>query len=127
MIADQQQEALRRYVAQRHGEWTATAPALGWTQTWGVESLATDLAADARFAEVGLCGFWSGPTAAEVRMVILPILGVTSMGPPIDLVSAAVSLACDRHRSQMQQRAAVAGFAAAAVGFVLWLFGRGQG
>lgn len=126
MIVDQRQEALRRYVTQKHGEWAAT-PAFGWTHPWDVESLATDLAADARFAEVGLCGFWSGPTAAEVRAVIAPVLGVTSIGPPIDLVSAAVSLACVRHRSQMQKRAAAAGFAVAAVGFVGWLFGRGQG
>ena len=123
MIADQRQEALRRYVTLKHGEWAATAPVLG---SWDVDTLATDLEADARFAEVGLCGFWNGPSAAEVRAVILPVLGVTSIGPPIDLVSAAVSLACDRHRSQMQQRAAVAGFGAAVVGFVVWLLGRGQ-
>lgn len=126
MIPEQQQTALRDYIGQKHREWAAGAPGPTWSSSWDAAVLATDLAADARFAQLALCGFWYGPNTEEVRSILLPVLGATTFGPPIDLVAAAISLACDQHRSQMQQRAAVAGFAAAAAGFVLWLFGRGQ-
>ena len=96
MIAEAQQAALQKYMATKHTEWARTLRVVG--HQWDVESLAADLVADARFAQVQLCGMWYGPTETEIRDVLSPVLTYTGYGPDLALVSAAVALACHRRR-----------------------------
>ena len=115
--------ALRSYIAEKRSEWAGRAAGNPWDPT----QLANDLGADARFAALGICGFWIGPTTSEVREILLPIAGLYGWGPPIEVISDAVTLACERCRSERQKALALIGLAAAGVGAILMLIGRGNG
>jgi len=122
-VRDNQQQALRSYIAEKRSEWARRAAG----NLWDATQLADDLGTDARFAALDLCGFWNGPTASEVRGILLPIASLYGWGPPIEVIADAVTLACDRCRSERQKTAALIGMGAAAVGAILIGIGRRSG
>jgi len=122
-VRDDQQQALRDYTAEKRSEWTRMTPG----NLWDADHLADDLERDARFAALDLCGFWNGPTASEVRDILLPLSSSYGWGPTIEVIADAVTLARDRCRSHRQTTAAQSGLVvAAAVAIVLWI-GRRNG
>ncbi len=122
-MRDDQQQALRSYIAEKRSEWAGQAAG----KLWDAGQLAGDLGTDARFAALDLCGFWNGPTTSDVREILLPLASLYGWGPPIDVIADAVTLACDRCRSNRQKTAALIGMGAAAVGAILMWIGRGSG
>ncbi len=113
MRADQQ-HALRSYIAEKRSEWARQETG----NRWDAVQLANDLEADARFAALDLCGFWDGPTTSEVRDILLPLASLYGWGPPIDVIAEAVTLACDRCRSNRQKTAELIGLGLAVVGLI---------
>lgn len=114
-VSDDQEKAPRSYIAEKRSGWVARAAG----NPWDAGQLADDLGTDVRFATLDICGFWNGPTTAEVREILLPLTSLYGWGPPIDVISDAVTLACDRCRSSRQKAAALIGLGAAAVGAIL--------
>jgi len=100
MIAQAQQRALREFIGAKQVEWSQFIPG----HQWDAESLANEIATDARFAQVQLCGFWYGPTEIEIRNILSPFLAFAGYGPDLAVVSAAVALACHKRRVQAAQR-----------------------
>jgi len=100
VIAQAQQQALQEFIRAKQLEWRQ----VGFTRQWDTESLATEIAQDVRFAQVQLCGLWYGPTEAEIRDILAPILAYAGYGPDLAMVSAAVALACHKRRVQAAQR-----------------------
>ena len=96
MIAEAQQQALQHFIGVKQVEWSQYVPG----RQWDKEDLATDIASDARFAEVQLCGTWYGPNETEIRDIISPILAYAGYGPDLTIVSAAIALACHKRRVQ---------------------------
>ena len=94
MIAQAQQQALQRFIGAKQVEWNQYVPG----RRWDKEALATDIASDARFAEVQLCGAWYGPNETEIRDILSPILAYAGYGPDLTIVSAAIALACHKRR-----------------------------
>ena len=94
MIAQAQQQALQQFIRAKQLEWGQ----VGFTREWDTESLATEIVADARFAQVQLCGFRYGPTEAEIRYILAPLLACAGYGPDLAVVSAAIALACHKRR-----------------------------
>ena len=111
MIAQAQQQALQQFIRVKQVEWRQSVPG----RQWDTESLAAEIAADARFAEVRLCGMWYGPTETEIRDILSPILGYAGYGPDVALVSAAVALACHKSRVQANPLVAIADAVASAI------------
>lgn len=122
-MRDDQQRALSSYIGEKHSEWAGRAAGHPWDATL----LANDLGADARFAALGICGLWNGPTTSEVREILLPIAGPYGWGPPIEVIADAVTLARGRCRSERQRALALNGLGAAGVGAILLRIGRGNG
>ena len=122
-MRDDQQRALSSYIAEKSSEWAGRAAG----NLWDATQLADDLGTDVRFAALDLCGFWNGPTTSDVREILLPLASLYGWGPPIDVIADAVTLACDRCRSNRQKTAALIGMGAAAVGAILMWIGRGSG
>ena len=104
MIAQAQQQALRQFIRVKQIEWSQFIP----LRQWDTESLATEIAADVRFAQVQLCGFWYGPTETEIRDILAPILAYAGYGPDLAMVSAALALACHKRRVQANPLVAIA-------------------
>lgn len=98
MITDQQKQSLQSYLRSKYAEWQRTPRLV--TQQWEVEALANDMAADARFANLQLCGLWYGPNGTELRDIIEPMLRFAGYGPEIAVVAAAMALACHKKRVQ---------------------------
>ena len=94
MIAQAQQQALLRFIGAKQVEWSQFVPG----RQWDKEALATEIASDARFAEVQLCGTWYGPNETEIRDILSPILAYAGYGPDLAVVSAAIALACHKRR-----------------------------
>ena len=94
MIAEAQQQALQRFIGVKQVEWNQFVPG----RQWDKEALATEIASDARFAEVQLCGTWYGPNETEIRDILSPILAYAGYGPDLTIVSAAIALACHKRR-----------------------------
>ncbi|MHB1511525.1 MAG: hypothetical protein ACYCST_11665 [Acidimicrobiales bacterium] len=94
MIAEAQQQALQRFIGVKQVEWSQYVPG----RQWDKEALATEIASDARFAEVQLCGTWYGPNETEIRDILSPILAYAGYGPDLTIVSAAIALACHKRR-----------------------------
>jgi hypothetical protein len=94
MIAEAQQQALQHFIGAKQVEWSQFVPGRQWDQ----EALATEIASDARFAEVQLCGAWYGPNETEIREILSPILAYAGYGPDLTIVSAAIALACHKRR-----------------------------
>jgi len=94
MIAQAQQQALQRFIGTKQVEWSQYVPG----RQWDKEALATEIASDARFAEVQLCGTWYGPNETEIRDILSPILAYAGYGPDLAVVSAAIALACHKWR-----------------------------
>ena len=111
MIAHAQQQALQQFIRAKQLEWRQVA----FTRQWDTESLATEIAKDLRFAQVQLCGFWYGPTEAEIRDILAPIFTYVGYGPDLAVVSAAVALACHKRRVQTNPLVAIADFVASAL------------
>jgi hypothetical protein len=122
-VRDDQQRALSSYIAGKRSEWARREAG----NLWDAGQLANDLAADARFAALDLCGFWNGPTTSEVCEILLPLASLYGWGPPIEVIADAVTLACDRCRSDRQKTAALIGLGLAAVAAILISVGRGNG
>ena len=122
-MRDEQKYALSSYIAEKRSAWTRRAAGHPRDAT----QLANELGADARFSAFGICGFWNGPTTSEVREILLPVAGLYGWGPPIEVIADAVTLACDRCRSERQKALALIGLAVAGVGAILMLIGRGNG
>ena len=122
-MRNERQVALRSYIAEKRSEWAGRAAGNPWDPT----QLANDLGADARFAALGICGFWNGPTTSEVREILLPIAGLYGWGPPTEVIADAVALACDRGSSERQKAAQLIGLAAAGVGAIRMWLGCGNG
>jgi hypothetical protein len=122
-VRDDQQRALSSYIAEKRSEWVRQAAG----NLWDATQLADDLGTDAQFAALDLCGFWNGPTTSDVREILLPIASLYGWGPPIEVIADAVTLACDRCRSERQKTAALIGMGAAAVGAILIGIGRRNG
>lgn len=110
-MRDDQQHALRSYIVEKRSEWSGRAAG----NLWDAGQLANDLGIDARFAALDLCGFWNGPTTSEVREALLPVASLYGWGPPIDVISDAVTIACDRCRSNRKKTAVLIGLGLAAV------------
>ena len=104
MIAQARQQALRQFISAKQLDWHQ----VGFARQWDTESLATEIAADAHFAQVQLCGFWYGPTEAEIRDILSPIFASAGYGPDLAVVSAAVALACHKRRVQTNPFVAIA-------------------
>ena len=100
MIAPAQQQALQQFIRAKQIEWRQYVPG----HQWDTESLAAEIATDAHFAQVQLCGLWYGPTESEIRDILAPILAYADYGPDLAVVSAAVALACRKRRGQAAQR-----------------------
>jgi hypothetical protein len=100
MIDRATRQQLQQFIQAKQLEWSQIA----FGRRWDVESLANELASDARFAQVQLCGFWYGPTETEIRNILSPILAFAGYGPDLAVVSAAVALACHKRRVQAAQR-----------------------
>jgi hypothetical protein len=94
VIAQAQQQALQQFIRVKQTEWSQFVPG----RQWDTDSLATEIAADARFAQVQLCGLWYGPTETEIRDILSPILAYAGYGPDLTIVSAAIALACHKRR-----------------------------
>ena len=94
MIAEAQQQALQHSIGAKQVEWSQLVPG----RQWDKEALATEIASDARFAEVQLCGTWYGPNETEIRDILSPILAYAGYGPDRTIVSAAIALACHKRR-----------------------------
>jgi hypothetical protein len=104
VIAQDQQQSLREFIRAKQLEWHQ----VGFARQWDTESLANEIATDARFAQVQLCGSWYGPNETEIRDILSPILTYAGYGPDVTMISAAVALACHRRRVQAAQRVAAA-------------------
>ncbi len=113
-MRDDQQQALRSYIAEKRSEWARREAG----NLCDAGQLANDLGIDARFAALDLCGFWNGPTTSEVREALLPVASLYGWGPPIDVIAEVVALACDRCRSNRQKTAALIGLGLAVVGLI---------
>ena len=111
MIAQAQQQALQQFIRVKQTEWSQFVPG----RQWDTDSLATEIAADARFAQVQLCGLWYGPTETEIRDILSPILTYAGYGPDITIISAAVALACHKRRVQTNPLVAIADAVASAL------------
>jgi hypothetical protein len=111
MIAQAQQQALREFIGAKQVEWSQFVPG----HRWDTESLVAEIAADARFAQVQLCGSWYGPTETEIRDILSPILAYVGYGPDVAVVSAAVALACHKRRVQTNPLVAIADAVASAL------------
>ena len=122
-MRDEQQQALRSYIAEKRSEWAGQAAG----KHWDAGQLADDLGTDARFAALDLCGFWNGPTTSEVREILLPLASPYGWVPPTQVIADAVTLARDRCRSDRQQTAAPIGLGLAAITAILISVGRGSG
>ena len=94
MIAEAQQQALQHFIGAKQVEWNQYVPG----RQWDKEALATEIASDARFAGVQLCGTWYGPNETEIRDILSPILAYAGYGPDLAVVSAAIALACHKRR-----------------------------
>jgi len=94
MIAEAQQQALQHFIGAKQVEWSQYVPG----RQWDKEALATEIASDARIAEVQLCGTWYGPNETEIRDILSPILAYAGYGPDLTIVSAAIALACHKRR-----------------------------
>ena len=111
MIAQTQQQALQQFIRVKQTEWSQFVPG----RQWDTDSLATEIVADARFAQVQLCGLWYGPTETEIRDILSPILTYAGYGPDITIISAAVALACHKRRVQTNPLLAIADAVASAL------------
>ena len=111
MIAQAQQQALQQFIRVKQTEWSQFVP----SRQWDTDSLATEIAADARFAQVQLCGLWYGPTETEIRDILSPILTYAGYGPDVTIISAAVALACHKRRVQTNPLVAIADAVASAL------------
>ena len=111
MIAQTQQQALQQFIRAKQVEWSRFVPG----GQWDTDSLATEIAADDRFAEVKLCGTWRGPTETEIRDILSPVFAYLGYGPDLALVSAAVALACHKRRVQTNPLVAIADAVASAL------------
>jgi hypothetical protein len=111
MIAQAQQQALREFIGAKQIEWSQFVPG----HQWDTGSLAAEIAADARFAQVQLCGSWYGPTETEIRDILSPILAYAGYGPDVAVISAAVALACHKRRVQINPLVAIADAVASAL------------
>ena len=111
MIAQAQQQALREFIGAKQVEWSQFVPG----RQWDTESLAAEIAADARFAQVQLCGSWYGPKETEIRDILSPILTYAGYGPDVATVSVAVALACHKRRVQTNPLVAIADAVASAL------------
>jgi hypothetical protein len=111
VIAQAQQQSLRELIRARQLEWHQ----VGFARQWDTESLATEIAADAHFAQVQLCGFWYGPTETEIRDILSPILAYAGYGPDLAVVSAAVALACHKRWVQANPLVAIVDAVASAL------------
>jgi len=118
-----QERALSSYIAEKRSEWVRWSAG----NLWDATQLADDLGTDAQFAALDLCGFWNGPTTSDVRETLVPLASLYGWGPPIEVIADAVTLACDRCRSNRQTTAALIAMGAAAVGAILIWIGRGNG
>ena len=89
------------------------------------EELAKELASDAHFAKIGLCKFWRDPTVEEVRAVLTAIPDPYGVGPPTELLAAAITLACAKRTLGPR----LASIAVGSVGTVVlgWLTSRASG
>lgn len=110
MIAPAQQQALQQFIRAKRLEWRQ----VGFTRPWDTESLANEIAADARFAEVKLCGMWRGPTEAEIHGILSPVFAYLGYGPDLAVVSAAMALACHKRRVPTSPPVAIADAVASA-------------
>ncbi len=122
-MRDDQQQALRSYIAEKRSQWAWRSAG----NLWDATQLANDLATDARFAALDLCGFWNSPMTSEVREILLPVASLYGWGPPIEAIADEVTLACNRCRSDRQKTAALIGLGLAAVVAILISVGRGNG
>ena len=122
-MRDEQQQALRSYIAEKRSEWAGQAAG----KHWDAGQLADDLGTDARFAALDLCGFWNGPTTSEVREILLPLASPYGWVPPTQVIADAVTMACNRGRSNRQATAALMGMGAAAGGAIRIGIGNGNG
>ncbi len=99
VISKEKQQALQEFIKVKLNstEWIQ----LKIISRYDAESLASDISNDARFAKIGLCGFWYGPTETEIRDILSLLSVYTPYGPDVAMVSAAVALACKkcRHRA----------------------------
>lgn len=111
MIAQAQQQALQQFIRVKQTEWSQFVPG----HQWDTGSLAAEIAADARFAQVQLCGSWYGPTETEIRDILSPILTYAGYGPDVTMISAAVALACHKRRVQTNPLVAIADAVASAL------------
>ena len=111
MITQAQQQALREFIRVKQTEWSQFVPG----RQWATDSLATEIAADVRFAQVQLCGSWYGPTETEIRDILSPILTYAGYGPDVAVISAAVALACHKRRVQTNPLVAIADAVASAL------------
>jgi hypothetical protein len=111
VIAQAQQQALRQYIQTKQMEWNRPLPG----RRWDKESLAEEIAKDARFAQVQLCGSWYGPNTTEIRDILSPVVAYAGYGPELDVVSAAVALACHKRRVQANPLVAIADAVASAL------------
>ena len=116
MIAQAQQQALQRFIDAKQVEWSQFVPG----RQWDKEALATEIASDARFAEVQLCGTWYGPNETEIRDILSPILAYAGYGPDLTIVSAAIALACHKRRDKTN-------LVVAAVNGIAGLLSQGKG
>lgn len=122
-MSDDQQQAPRSYIAEKRLGWIARAVG----NPWDAGQLADDLGSGVRFAALDPCGFRDGPTTAEVREISIPMVSMYGGGPPIEVIADALTLACDRCRSNRQKTAALIGLGPAAVATILISVGRGNG
>jgi len=104
VIAQAEQQALRQFIRVKQIEWSQFIP----LRQWDTESLANEIAGDARFAQVQLCGFWYGPTETEIRDVLAPLFLYLDVGPDLAVISVAVALACHKRRVQTNPLVAIA-------------------
>jgi len=118
-----QERALSSYIAEKRSEWVRRAAG----NLWDTTQLADDLGTDAQFAALDVCGFWNGPTTSDVRATLVPLASLYGWGPPIEVIADAVTLACDRCRSNRQTTAALIAMGVAAVGAILIWIGRSNG
>ena len=106
------------YVAQNRMRLAALHPGVPVS----TEEVSAELARDAQFAEIGLCSFWRDPTVEEVRRVLLTIRDPYGVGPPVDVLAAAITLACSKRSGGARMAAIMVGIA-----FLGWIISRGSG
>jgi cytochrome c553 len=92
VITQAQQQTLQQFIRARQVAWSQFIPGC----QWNTESLANEIATDARLAKVRLCGFCHGPTDIEIRNIRSPFLAFAGSGADLTVVSAAEVLA--RHK-----------------------------